>query len=352
MRTKFGKINETFPCAKKITLILCFSIELIKKILYNKTKLRRCDKGILFMKILTVGKNEAELRLDSFLAKLFSKAPKTLIYKWIRKKRVKINGKKQDISYRLKEGDELFLYINDEFFEETPKKTLPKTGCEDIKKAVVFEDENLLIVNKPKGLSAHGGKGEANGGLVEEIRAYLFEKGEYDPKKELVFAPQLCHRIDKNTSGLVIAAKNAEALRIINEKIKKREIKKFYLLRVEGTLEKNEGEIRGYTKKDEKTNKVRFSFVPFDGAKEAVTLYKVQKNGYIEAELKTGRGHQIRASFAAIGHPLEGDVKYGAKKNGKKDYQNLLAYKIVFDFKTESGKLSYLKGKTVEIEIS
>lgn len=303
------------------------------------------------MKTLTVGKNEEGLRLDSFLAKLFPKAPKSLIYKWIRKKRIKINGKKQDISHRLCEGEEISLYINDEFFEDEKLTRTEEYNGFSKNISVIYEDENILIANKPKGLSAHCDKTSGKDNLVDYIRAYLFEKGEYNPKSELVFAPQLCHRIDKNTQGLVIAAKNAKSLRIINEKIKNREIKKFYILKAEGEFSQKSGEICGYTKKDKKNNKVKFSFSPFEGAQEAKTLYRVLENGLVEAQLETGRGHQIRASFAAMGHPLSGDVKYGAKKDGKKDYQNLKAYKIIFDFKTDSGHLNYLKGQAVELEI-
>lgn len=301
------------------------------------------------MKSLIVTKNEAGLRLDSFLSKLFPKVPKALIYKWIRKKRIKINGKKQEISYKLCEGEEISLYINDEFFSEEKKAAYLPTE-KKVSLSVVYEDENILIVNKPKGLSAHKDKNSGEDNLISKIRAYLAQKGEYSPEKELFFAPQLCHRIDKNTSGLVIAAKNAPSLRIINEKIKLREIRKFYLLKTEGKMPSSSGEIKGYVRKDEKSNKVEFSKKPIDGGKEAITLYRVLDNGYIEAELKTGRGHQIRASFAAIGCPLEGDVKYGAKKNNRRDYQNLRAYKIIFDFKTESGMLDYLKGKVVELK--
>lgn len=301
------------------------------------------------MKSLIVTKNEAGLRLDSFLSKLFPKVPKALIYKWIRKKRIKINGKKQEISYRLCEGEEISLYINDEFFSEE-KKTAEFSDEKRVSLSVVYEDENILIVDKPKGLSAHRDKYSGEENLVSKIRAYLFQNGEYTPENELFFAPQLCHRIDKNTSGLVIAAKNAPSLRIINEKIRLREIRKFYLLKAEGEMPKQKGEIKGYTRKNEQTNKVEFSKKPIDGGREALTLYRVLNNGYIEAELKTGRSHQIRASFAAIGHPLEGDVKYGAKKNNQRGYQNLRAYKIIFDFKTESDILDYLKGKVVELK--
>ena len=295
------------------------------------------------MRKIVVGKNDAGQRLDSFLGKLLKDAPKSLLYKWLRKKRIKVNSKKQEISYRLCEGDEILLYVNDEFFSEGEKVVFSETVSE---LKVCYEDENILIADKPKGMSVHrDGKNEEN--LIDNIRVYLYKKGEYNPETENVFSPQLCHRIDKNTSGLVIAAKNAEALRIINEKIKNREIRKQYLLYAEGDFKEKKGVIKGYTKKDEKTNTVKFSFNPFDGAKEAITEYECLEKGQVLAELKTGRTHQIRVSFSAIGHPLVGDVKYGAKKDGKKTYQNLRAYRIIFDFKTESGILEYLKGKEI-----
>lgn len=295
------------------------------------------------MRKIIVGKNDAGQRLDSFLGKLLKDAPKSLLYKWLRKKRIKVNSKKQEIFYRLCEGDEILLYVNDEFFLEN-ENLYSEKNFSDLK--VCYEDENILIADKPKGMSVHSdGKNEEN--LIDNIRVYLYKKGEYTPETENVFAPQLCHRIDKNTSGLVIAAKNAEALRIINEKIRIREIRKQYLLYAEGGFKEKKGTIKGYTKKDEKTNTVKFSFDYFEGAKEAITEYECLDGGQVLAELKTGRTHQIRASFSAIGHPLVGDVKYGAKKDGKKTYQNLRAKKIIFDFKTESGILNYLKGKEI-----
>ena len=297
------------------------------------------------MQKIVINKNDAGLRLDSFLEKLFKDAPKSLIYKWKRKKRVKVNSKKQEISYRLCEGDELLLYINDEFFEKKEKKLeFTDSKMPDLK--IAYEDENILIADKPKGMSAHA-DGDGRENLIDNVRKYLYLKGEYKPEEEHFFAPQLCHRIDKNTSGLVISAKNAEALRIINEKIKNREIRKLYLLRAEGEFKEKCGRISGYIKKDGGTNKVDFSFKPFEGAKKSVTEYTVLDSGEVLAELKTGRTHQIRAGFAAIGHPLVGDVKYGAEKNGKKTYQNLRAVKIIFDFKTDAGALEYLKGTEV-----
>lgn len=295
------------------------------------------------MKKIVAGPNDAGQRLDKFLAKLLKTASMGMIYKWLRKKRVKVNGKKQDISYMICQGDVLELYINDEFFDEV--KPVAAHLEKDFQLKTVYEDENILIADKPSGISCHG----EEGCLLDNIQAYLFKKGEYDPQKEQTFAPALCNRIDKNTSGLVIAAKNAVTLRIINEKIKLREINKFYILKVENPerLEQS-GRIVGYTLKNEKERKIYFYDSEMPGSKYCETLYRrLDDGGLVEAQLMTGRTHQIRAGFAHIGCPLEGDVKYGAQKNGRKDFQQLRAKKIEFDFKTPAGELEYLNGKVV-----
>lgn len=296
------------------------------------------------MKKYVAGSNDAGQRLDKYLAKLLTGASMGMIYKWIRKKRVKVNGKKQEISYQLQVGDVLELYINDEFFEE--EKELPSFLKKKVQLSVAFEDENILIADKPSGMSAHG---EENC-LIDNIQAYLFQKGEYNPQKEHTFAPSLCNRIDRNTSGLVIAAKNAAALRIINEKIRNREINKFYVLKVENPEKLHQtGRISGYTLKNEGERKIYFFDKEVKGSKYSETLFrKLDDEGLVEAQLLTGRTHQIRASFAHLGCPLSGDVKYGAEKNGRRDFQQLRAYKIEFDFKTPSGILEYLGGKVIE----
>ncbi len=295
------------------------------------------------MKKIIIGENDEGQRLDKFLAKLLKDAPMGMIYKWLRKKRVKVNGKKQEISYMLKNGDNLELYINDEFFNEA-LKTVAKASPPE----VVYEDSNLLVADKPSGIAAHG---EADS-LLDRVQSYLFEKGEYDPNRENTFAPALCNRIDKNTSGLVIAAKNAAALRIINEKLKNREIDKFYVARVEGELKHKTGIIEGYTKKNEKERKMEFYKTEIKGSKYCKTEYKVLGGGLVEVRLLTGRTHQIRASFASIGHPLVGDVKYGAAKNGRADFQMLRAYKLEFNFRTSADGLDYLKGRVIETEFN
>lgn len=295
------------------------------------------------MKRIVAGPNDAGQRLDKFLAKLLKTASMGMIYKWLRKKRVKVNGKKQDISYMLCQGDVLELYINDEFFDGA--QSVAGHLEKDFQIKVVYEDENILIADKPSGVSCHG----EEGCLLDNVQAYLFKKGEYNPQKEQTFAPALCNRIDRNTSGLVIAAKNAVALRIINEKIKLREINKFYILKVENPerLEQR-GKIVGYTLKNEKERKIYFYDNEVPSSKYCETLYRrLDEKGLVEAQLMTGRTHQIRAGFAHIGCPLEGDVKYGAQKNGRKDFQQLRAKKIEFEFKTPAGELEYLNGKVV-----
>lgn len=297
------------------------------------------------MKILIATKNDEGMRLDKFLKKVLKNAPDSLIYKWIRKKRIKINSKSAKLNQRLFEGDEISLYINDEFFKDAPEAP-PYFDVSRL--SIAYEDENIIVADKQGGLLCQPKPSNPQGENLEGyIKSYLYQKGECLGEAENTFSPQLCHRIDKNTAGLVIAAKNKEALLIINEKLKNREIQKYYLLRAEGEFEKKQGDICGYIKRDERNNVSVFyeKFVP--GAKKAVTLYKVLGGSLVLAELKTGRTHQIRASFAHIGHPLIGDVKYGAKPNDKNEYQQLLAAKIVFGFKTDAGILNYLKGKEV-----
>ena len=294
------------------------------------------------MKTVVAGKNDAGQRLDKFLSKFFRNVPMGTIYKWIRKKRVKVNGKKQEISYSLNQGDRLDLYINDEFFEASSK---PCTKVADLPVEVVYEDKNVLIARKPSGVASHGDSDS----LIERIKGYLIKKGEFLPENENTFSPALCNRLDKNTSGLVIAAKNAAALRIINQKIKDREIKKYYIMRLEKPTKLPCGRIEGFTLKDEKTQKVSFSEEQRVGAKPCLTYYKsLNKDGLVEARLETGRTHQIRASFGWLGCPIVGDVKYGASKNGKNTFQQLCAYKIEFDFKSTANEMDYLNGKTIE----
>ena len=308
------------------------------------------------MRQFTVGKNDAGQRVDKFLTKAVPLLPKSLLYKYLRLKRIKLNGKKTAIDVRLNEGDVLDLYINDEFFEKAPARyDFLKAGKE---LSIVYEDENVLLLDKKVGLLSHPDEGEYVDTLITRAQRYLYEKGEYDPEAENAFAPALVNRIDRNTGGVVIAAKNAEALRVLNQKLKDREIEKYYLCVVIGTPDKKEDLLVAYMTKDEKKNQVRVYDSPVPDGKTMKTRYKVldSKNGLslLEVELLTGRTHQIRAHLAHVGHPLLGDGKYGKNADNEKfggyKKQFLYSYKTVFAFTSDAGPLNYLNGKSFAVK--
>ncbi len=309
------------------------------------------------MKTITVNNNDSGRRLDSFIQKCVPHLPEPLIYKYIREKKIKLNGKRCAFDTRLAENDVIELYIKDEFFSKENE------GLFDFIKAdkpisILFEDENILLINKPAGLLSHPDENEYNDTAITRIMRYLYEKGEYEPQKENSFAPSLANRIDRNTSGIIIAAKNAEALRILNEKIKNRELRKFYLCVCIGKFEKSSGILKGFLEKNKKNNLVFISKNKTVNSKEVSTAFNVLdfNNGLslVEAELLTGRTHQIRAHFASIGHPILGDGKYGRnvinKKYGSYKKQFLCSYKLIFDFKSDAGSLNYLNGKAFVLE--
>lgn len=306
------------------------------------------------MKEFTITQNDAGQRLDRFLSKAVPLLPESLMQKYIRLKRIKLGGKRVERNTRLNVGDVLQLYINDEFFE-TPKAENAYLTVSAPKLNIVYEDENILLVDKKPGLAVHPHDGAEYGKtLIDHIQAYLYAKREWRPREENSFTPALCNRIDRNTGGIVIAAKNAEALRILNQKIKDREIDKRYLCIVHGTPKPPEGRLEGYLFKDAKENRVYITKKMQPGAKTAVTFYRTlqSKNGLslVECELLTGRTHQIRAQMAAAGWPLLGDGKYGKlDKRYDRKYQALYSYKLRFAFTTEAGILEYLNGKSFEV---
>ena len=307
------------------------------------------------MKEFTIGKNDAGQRLDRFLAKAVPLLPASLAQKYIRIKRIKCNGGRAERDTRLQEGDLLQLYINDEFFEK-PREDNAYLTVASPKLNIVYEDAHILLVDKRPGIAVHPHDGAEYGRtLIDHILSYLYQKKEWTPRGENAFTPALCNQIDRNTGGIVIAAKTAEALRVMNQKIKDRELDKRYLAIVEGCPKPETGSLKGYLFKDEKKNRVFVSDSPKPGAKTCQTNYKVLAKrkdlSLVECELITGRTHQIRAQFAHAGHPLLGDGKYGKlDKRFDRTYQALYSYKLTFCFTTDAGELAYLNGKSFRVE--
>ena len=270
------------------------------------------------MKEFTIGKNDAGQRLDRWLAKTVPLLPAPLAQKYIRLKRVKRNGKGSKRDVRLEVGDVLQLYINDEFFQ-TPNRENAFLSVFKPQLDIVYEDEHILLLNKRPGMVVHPDDQERVNTLLTHIQAYLYQKKEWSPYWENSFAPALCNRIDRNTGGLVIAAKTAEALRIMNQKIKDRELTKLYLCVIRGEMRPRKGELKGFILKDENKAQVKVYDHPVPGGKTALTLYNTLATegglSLVECDLITGRTHQIRAQFAAAGHPLLGDGKYGRERD-------------------------------------
>lgn len=302
------------------------------------------------MREFIINRNDADQRLDKYLAKSLKRLPKSLMYKYIRNKKIKVNRKRCEISQRLNEGDLVQMYISEEFFEDQSNLSFMQASDQ---LHVIYENEHLLIVNKPANLLVHSDDANQFDTLTDRILKYLVKTKAYDPHLEKSFTPALCHRIDRNTEGLVIAAKSAEALRVMNEKIRQREIDKHYLCIVEGQL-RGSDKLVHYYRKDEAKNKAILSSVPIDGWSEVSLIYKslAVKDNYslLDIDLLTGKSHQIRAQLSYIKHPLLNDIKYQGKPYRQLEGQALCAYKICFSFTSDAGCLNDLKNKEIEIE--
>ena len=306
---------------------------------------------------LEIGKNEEGQRLDRFLRKYLPKASLSGIYKLIRKD-VKVNNRREKENYFLKEGDKISLYMTDEEVSNLRHQSRRPRAKKQFE--VCYEDDNLLIVNKPFGLLTHGDGKEKKNHLANQVVDYLIEKGEYNPRTEKTFSPASANRLDRNTTGLVVFGKNSEALRELNRLLRTGDgVAKYYLAIVRGELKKKL-DLGGFAVKDEGKNKVEIlaeEDSPKAGSKEIRTLAEpmISKNGYtlVKVRLFTGRSHQIRAHLAETGFPILGDPKYGRGKESKviegNTAQMLHAWKLVFDI--EEGPLAYLKGKEVEADL-
>ena len=307
------------------------------------------------MREIVIQKNDAGQRLDKFLAKAIPSLPPALLYKSIRLKKIKVNRKRAEGKQMLCEGDTLQLFLAEEFFEHGDGNrhalfsVMPHLD-------IVYEDENIILLNKRPGVSVHeDDKGDTDT-LITHLQAYLAQKGEYDPDGEQSFAPALCNRIDRNTGGIVIAAKNAESLREMNAAIKAHRLDKRYLCAVHGTPRPASATVEGYLRKDAEGNTVRvYDDHPPRDAKPIKTAYKTLAAhdglSLLEVRLFTGRTHQIRAHMAHLGYPLLGDGKYGVNRSDRArgyKYQALWSYRLSFDFPM-TDTLSYLNGRVFSV---
>lgn len=306
------------------------------------------------MKTIKISSNDVNNRLDNFLSKTFSNLKKSIIYKAIRNKKIKVNNKKVSFNYKLNENDIITIFLNDDLLLTSQKDII------EFKKYdfdVIYEDNNIIVVFKRPGLVVHEDDKNEKNTLINQIIHYLIKTKQYDPKIENSFTPSLVNRIDRNTAGLVIAAKNHISQQILNEKIKNHEIRKFYLTKVYGKFNKKSTIESAYLTKNSNNNLVNITKNPINPlSKEIITGIKLidYKNNVstLEIELFTGRTHQIRAHLNFLGFPVVGEQKYTKPqfaKLQKNKYQILIAYKIIFNWKQNSGILEYLNKKEILI---
>lgn len=302
--------------------------------------------------IYTITNKDCNQRIDKFLKRMLKDAPVSFLYKMFRQKDVKVNGKKANIDYILKEGDAVDIYLKEDLLNQFHKEALLRPVKADF--PILYEDDNILVIDKPKGLLVHGDEGEKRITLQNMVLNYLKDKREWDPDSLTGFIPSPAHRLDRNTSGIVIFGKNLPALQELLTLFRERtQIEKRYTLLVRGTTSER-GEINYPLIKDSNKKMVKVGTIQ-KGAKPALTRFHRIKSytcgfSLVEAELLTGRTHQLRVHFAAIGHPIVGDSKYGdfkVNENFEKLYglKNQFLHASYFKFDKIDGVLSYLSGK-------
>lgn len=307
------------------------------------------------MKKIIINQNDQDQRIDNFLVKVFPKLSRTMIYKALRNKRIKVNNKKVEHNYRLQLNDELCLYINDEFLEK-PNNQDFLVSKNDLD--IVYEDYNVLVVNKPVGLVVHEDNNNSVDTLINRVKKYLYSSQQWDPANENSFTPSLGHRLDRNTAGLIMIAKNAVALKSLENAFRNLEVKKHYLALVQGLLDFNEKYTIKLFLEDDESGLVKVHEMSKNNTKEAITKFIVlrhiaNKYSLVDVELITGRKHQIRASFNWLGFPLVGEKKYtsaDSDRDKRFKYQCLVSYKLQLNIKDQNDPLFYLNKKHFELK--